>query len=178
MLSKRVFWLACAAVAIWLIWLRLRQRQIEFASSTPQFAPPRTFAPPIPAAPPISHPDPVEASTATPAPAPPVAETLRAIAKGADMADVEASTATPAPAPPATDTLRAIAKGADMAANVSEVGGTAEIAISGYCMRCKTKRLIQNAHRETTESGRPAARGTCPICGSNMFTFLATNDDA
>jgi hypothetical protein len=149
MLSKRVFWLACAAVAIWLIWLRLRQRQIEFASSTPQFAPPRTFAPPIPAAPPISHPDPVEASTATPAPAPPVAETLRAIAKGADMA-----------------------------ANVSEVGGIAEIAISGYCMRCKTKRLIQNAHHETTESGRPAARGTCPICGSNMFTFLATNDDA
>ena len=149
MLSKRVFWLACAAVAIWLIWLRLRQRQIEFASSTPQFAPPRTFAPPIPAAPPIRRPDPSEASTAKPAPTPPVAETLRAIAKGADMA-----------------------------ANVSEVGGTAEIAISGYCMRCKTKRLIQNAHRETTESGRPAARGTCPICGSNMFTFLATNDDA
>jgi len=149
MLSKRVLWLACAAVAIWLIWLRLRQRQIEFASSTPQFAPPRTFAPPIPAAPPIRRPDPIEASTAT-----------------------------PTPAPPAADTLRAIAKGADMAANVSEVGGTAEIAISGYCMRCKTKRLIQNAHRETTESGRPAARGTCPICGSNMFTFLATNDDA
>jgi hypothetical protein len=149
MLSKRVFWLACAAVAIWLIWLRLRQRQIEFASSTPQFAPPRTFAPPIPAAPPIRRPDPVEASTATPAPAPPAAGT-----------------------PPA------IAEGADMAADVSEAGGIAEIAISGYCMRCKTKRLIQNAHRETTESGRPAARGTCPICGSNMFTFLATNDDA
>jgi len=149
MLSKRVLWLACAAVAIWLIWLRLRQRQIEFASSTPQFAPPRTFALPIPAVPPIRRPDPIEASTAT-----------------------------PAPAPLAADTLRAIAKGADMAANVSEVGGTAEIAISGYCMRCKTKRLIQNAHHETTESGRPAARGTCPICGSNMFTFLATNDDA
>ena len=29
-------------------------------------------------------------------------------------------------------------------------------------MRCKTKRPIQNAHRETTESGRPAARGACP----------------
>ena len=147
MLSKRVFWLACAAVAIWLIWLRLRQRQIEFASSTPQFAPPRTFAPPMPAAPAIRRPDPIEASTAK-----------------------------PAPTPPATDTLRAIAKGADMAASVSEAGGIAEIAISGYCMRCKTKRPIQNAHRETTESGRPAARGTCPVCGANMFTFLATDD--
>jgi len=164
--------LACAAVAIWLIWLRLRQRQIEFASSTPQFAPPRTFAPPVPAAPPIRRPDPIEASTATPALAPPAADTLRAIAKGADMA------ANVSEVGGIADTPRAIAKGADMAANVSEVGGIAEIAISGYCMRCKTKRLIQNAHHETTESGRPAARGTCPICGSNMFTFLATNVDA
>jgi hypothetical protein len=45
-------------------------------------------------------------------------------------------------------------------------------------MRCKTKRPIQNAQRETTESGRPAARGTCPICGANMFTFLSTDDDS
>ena len=64
-----------------------------------------------------------------------------------------------------------------MASDMSEASGVAEIEINGYCMRCKTKRPIQNAHRETTESGRPAARGTCPICGANMFTFLATDDD-
>jgi len=45
-------------------------------------------------------------------------------------------------------------------------------------MRCKTKRPIQNARHETTESGRPAARGTCPVCGAKMFTFLATGDEA
>jgi hypothetical protein len=50
--------------------------------------------------------------------------------------------------------------------------------VIGYCMRCKTKRPIQNAHHETTESGRPAARGTCPVCGAKMFTFLSSNDDA
>jgi hypothetical protein len=55
MLSKRIFWLTCAAVAIWLIWMRLRQRQDEFATNTPQFAPPRTFVPPPPAAAPRAH---------------------------------------------------------------------------------------------------------------------------
>jgi hypothetical protein len=44
--------------------------------------------------------------------------------------------------------------------------------VTGYCVRCKTKRTISDAHEETTESGRRAARGTCPICGANMFTFL------
>ena len=46
--------------------------------------------------------------------------------------------------------------------------------IVGYCVRCKTKRVIVDAHAETTESGRRAARGTCPVCGANMFTFLPT----
>ncbi len=44
--------------------------------------------------------------------------------------------------------------------------------VTGYCVRCKTKREIVDAHEETTESGRRAARGTCPVCGANMFTFL------
>jgi hypothetical protein len=147
MLSKRIFWLTCAAVASWLIWMRLRQRQEEFATTTPQFAPPRTFAPPTPAAPPTRQPDRDEAA------------------------------ATPAPTPPAADTPPASTESANLAADVPEAGGIAEIEINGYCMRCKTKRPIQNARRETTESGRPAARGTCPICGANMFTFLATDDD-
>jgi len=139
MLSKRIFWLTCAAaIASWLIWVRLRQRHDDFATSTPQFAPPRTFAPPTPVAP--------------SAPLPNLDET------------------------PAADTAPA---SADSTADGAEAAESVEVEaeISGYCMRCKTKRPIQNAHRETTESGRPAARGTCPICGANMFTFLATDDD-
>jgi hypothetical protein len=147
MLSKRIFWLTCAAIASWLIWTRLRQRQDEFATTIPQFAPPRTFAPPAPAAPPTHQPD-SSAAPATP----------------------------PAPTAPPIDTATAIATNAELAANAPEAGEAAEVEISGYCMRCKTKRPIQNAHRETTESGRPAARGTCPVCGANMFTFLATDD--
>src|SRR5215212_8583799 len=80
MLSKRIFWLTCAAVAIWLIWVRLRQQQDEFTTTTPQFAPPRTFAPPTPAAPPTRQPDPGEISAATPALAPTTADVLPASA--------------------------------------------------------------------------------------------------
>src|SRR3954469_22174585 len=84
MLSKRIFWLTCIAVACWLIWMRLRQRHDQFATTIPQFAPPQTFAPPrtfapsTPAAAPTSpahHPDLDEASAATPAPAPLAANT-------------------------------------------------------------------------------------------------------
>src|SRR5512134_1718190 len=51
MLSKRIFWLALAAAVGWLIWMRLRQRQDEFAATTPQFAAPRTFEPALQPAP-------------------------------------------------------------------------------------------------------------------------------
>ncbi|MEO7910989.1 MAG: DUF5679 domain-containing protein [Roseiflexaceae bacterium] len=139
MIPKRIFWLTCVAIAGWLIWMRLRQRQDDFANTTPQFAPPRTFVPATPAAVP---------QPAQPAPA----------------------AAKPAPVPPVDTTSD------NWADHGAEADSTAEIDISGYCMRCKTKREIQNAHRETTESGRPAARGSCPVCGANMFTFLATND--
>ena len=149
MLSKRIFWLTCAAVVSWLIWVRLRQRHDDFAATTPQFAPPRTFTPPIPAALHARQPDLEETSTATPASTPPAADE-----------------------PPASTVVDVAADGAGADDIVD-----AEIEISGYCMRCKTKRQIQNAHPETTESGRPAARGTCPICGAHMFTFLATDDD-
>jgi hypothetical protein len=147
MLSKRIFWLTCAAIVSWLIWMRLRQRHDDFAASTPQFAPPRTFTPYTPTTPPAPLPNLGEAAAA-PTPTPAIAS------------------------PPSS------AASAEVPAAEAEAIAEADTEISGYCMRCKTKRPIQNAHRETTESGRPAARGTCPICGANMFTFLATDDDS
>ena len=60
---------------------------------------------------------------------------------------------------------------------VAELEDTGEVeGIVGYCVRCKTKRAIMDAHEETTESGRRAARGTCPVCGANMFTFLPSEE--
>jgi hypothetical protein len=211
MLSKRIFWLICAVVVSWLIWMRLRQRQEEFVASTPQFAPPRTFAPTTPAAP-LAPPTPLpasneastavlpaldEASAAAPIPTPSIAEEAStavlpvldeasaaapiptpSVAEEASTAVLpaldEASAAAPIPAPSVADAAPDSANGT---ADLAQAVGGAEVEISGYCMRCKTKRPIQDAQRETTESGRPAARGTCPVCGANMFTFLATDDD-
>jgi hypothetical protein len=49
----------------------------------------------------------------------------------------------------------------------------AELAgLEGYCMRCKERRPFADVHEETTENGRRAARGVCPVCGANMFKFL------
>ncbi len=44
--------------------------------------------------------------------------------------------------------------------------------IKAYCMKCKAERVIQNVTIVTMKNGRPAANGTCPVCGTKMFKFL------
>jgi hypothetical protein len=74
------------------------------------------------------------------------------------LPETYAPAATPAPAEqfvvPATDT------------------GEAAEALEAYCVRCKTRRPIQDMHIETTESGRRAAKGSCPVCGAKLNRFL------
>ncbi len=180
MLSKRIFWLTCAAIASWLIWMRLRQRHDDFATTIPQFAPPQTFTPPTPAAPltppaPAAHqPEPAEepAAAALDPTEAPAASAPGSPAEDSTLASAESATTTAK-----ADPTPAGIENTPAAADLSENDDDAEIEVSGYCMRCKTKRAIQNAHRETTESGRSAARGNCPVCGANMFTLLAMNDE-
>ena len=149
---KRILWLTLAAAAGWLIWTRLRQRQDEYARATPQFAPPHTLAPP-------TESQRIEAQPA----------------RQASPAEAPAATPAPAPTPPASAELPAVAL--STAETPTPASDEISAEVLGYCMRCKTKRPIQNIHHETTESGRPAARGTCPVCGAKMFTFLKDNGD-
>jgi hypothetical protein len=72
--------------------------------------------------------------------------------------------------PPAAIESRPDTANGAAAAAAATAGDLSEVR--GYCPRCKAKRLISRAHEETTESGRRAARGACPVCGGNMFTFL------
>ena len=51
-------------------------------------------------------------------------------------------------------------------------------SLLSYCVSCRAKRPMINGHEETTESGRRALRGTCEVCGSNMFRFLPNQDKA
>jgi predicted nucleic acid-binding Zn-ribbon protein len=48
--------------------------------------------------------------------------------------------------------------------------------VKAYCMKCKTERVVQEAHVVTTKNGRRAAQGTCPVCGTKMFKFLPKAD--
>lgn len=42
----------------------------------------------------------------------------------------------------------------------------------GYCVKCREKRTITNGRVETNEKGRRMAKGTCPVCGTNVTRFL------
>jgi Domain of unknown function (DUF5679) len=170
---KRILWLSVIAIGGWLAWQWFRQRQGEFGDTIPHFAPARPYTPPTP---PVADPD--EALAPAPPGQPPAAvDAPPAVA----LDSPEAPPPTIAPnqigqpfteEPPMAATV-APATEAPASATPAEASIAEEVV--GYCMRCHTKRPIKNAHQEISESGRRAARGTCPVCGTNMFVFLATS---
>jgi hypothetical protein len=46
-------------------------------------------------------------------------------------------------------------------------------APQAYCVKCKTKREMDNATQITMKNGRPATEGKCPVCGTKMFKIGA-----
>jgi len=46
--------------------------------------------------------------------------------------------------------------------------------LEAYCVKCKTKREMQNPQAEYTKSGAPGTRGTCPVCGTTLFRMGST----
>ncbi|WP_298010433.1 MULTISPECIES: type I DNA topoisomerase [Anaerolinea] len=48
------------------------------------------------------------------------------------------------------------------------------MTIEAYCVKCKTKREIQEPVAEFTASGSPVTRGTCPVCGTRIFRLGKT----
>jgi pimeloyl-ACP methyl ester carboxylesterase len=45
---------------------------------------------------------------------------------------------------------------------------TSSPEIQAYCVKCKKKVTMQNPYRVTMKNGRPAMRGTCPVCGTGL----------
>ena len=41
--------------------------------------------------------------------------------------------------------------------------------MEGYCMKCRTKRVMKGAKAITMKNGRPATQGLCPDCGTKIF---------
>lgn len=42
---------------------------------------------------------------------------------------------------------------------------------NGYCVKCKEKRDFEG-NEVTLANGRPAAQGTCPVCGTKINRML------
>ena len=70
---------------------------------------------------------------------------------------------------PAKKTASKSAKPAKKAATKK---GSPMGANEGYCVKCKAKRTISNAKTVKMANGRPALKGTCPVCGTGMFKIL------
>ena len=41
--------------------------------------------------------------------------------------------------------------------------------MNAYCMKCRAKREISNPSQVTMKNGRPATKGTCPVCSTSVF---------
>ncbi len=46
--------------------------------------------------------------------------------------------------------------------------------MEAYCLKCKTKREMQDPQPVFTSKGTPATQGSCPVCGAKMFRMGRT----
>ncbi len=49
--------------------------------------------------------------------------------------------------------------------------------IEAYCVKCKQKRIMENPTDTTTKKGRSAKEGSCPVCGTHLFRFIASEKE-
>nr|ALS91475.1 putative Helix-turn-helix domain of transposase IS66 [uncultured bacterium] len=45
--------------------------------------------------------------------------------------------------------------------------------VEAYCMKCKEKKTMKDAHEVKMKNGKPAVQGVCPDCGTKMFKIGA-----
>lgn len=41
--------------------------------------------------------------------------------------------------------------------------------VTAYCVKCRTKVEIKDPQETQLKNGRPAVKGKCPTCGTNVF---------
>lgn len=41
--------------------------------------------------------------------------------------------------------------------------------VTAYCMKCRAKREIKDPKEVKLKNDRPAVKGSCPKCGTNVF---------
>ena len=48
--------------------------------------------------------------------------------------------------------------------------------VIGYCVKCKEKREMKDVQKVEIKPGRPAAKGTCTVCGTGTKFCRKTNN--
>ena len=48
---------------------------------------------------------------------------------------------------------------------------------TGYCMKCKEKKEMENAVEAKMKNGRDCVKGVCSECGTNMFRIGGKQDE-
>ncbi len=48
------------------------------------------------------------------------------------------------------------------------------MAEEAYCVKCRTKRDIQDPKEVTFKNGRKALQGTCPVCGTKLNRMISS----
>ncbi|MCX5694018.1 MAG: DUF5679 domain-containing protein [Candidatus Omnitrophica bacterium] len=43
---------------------------------------------------------------------------------------------------------------------------------TGYCVKCKGKKVMKDEQKVTMKNGRAAMKGKCPECGTGMYKIL------
>lgn len=54
--------------------------------------------------------------------------------------------------------------------------GDPSMATEAYCVKCREKREIKDPQEVTMKNGRPALKGTCPVCGTGLFRLLGSKE--
>ncbi len=49
--------------------------------------------------------------------------------------------------------------------------------MEAYCMKCKQKRPMQHPTEVVTKTGRHALEDRCPVCGTKLFRFIASQEE-
>lgn len=52
-------------------------------------------------------------------------------------------------------------------------GPRGEPMVEAYCVKCKAKREMKNPQAVTLKNGKPATKGTCPVCGTAIMRIGA-----
>ncbi|MGI8549169.1 MAG: DUF5679 domain-containing protein [Dehalococcoidia bacterium] len=50
--------------------------------------------------------------------------------------------------------------------------------MEAYCLKCRTKREMQDAKAVTMKNGKPAMQGKCPVCGTSMYKIGGVTADS